>query len=63
MLELDHDERHGVWNYASIGVLLAAGFYTKAILFYFGLFVLSALILRGLLRRQYRKPFLATLGL
>jgi hypothetical protein len=63
-------ELHGrktTWiDYVGLGLLLAAGFYTKAILFFFGLAVLGSLLIASLLSpgsgsRPYRRPLAAAL--
>jgi hypothetical protein len=51
----------GIARYVRLGLLLAVGFYAKAILFYFGLFVLLALTVRGFRSRHYRQPIAAGL--
>jgi hypothetical protein len=51
----------GLFRYVRFGFLLAVGFYAKAILFYFGLFVLAVLVIQGVRSRNYRGPIAAVL--
>lgn len=51
----------GLFRYVRFGFLLAGGFYAKAIFFYFGLFVLAALVIQGVRARNYRGPIAAVL--
>jgi hypothetical protein len=51
----------GVFRYVRFGLLLAVGFYAKAIFFYFGLFVLAALVIKGSRTLNYRGPITAVL--
>jgi hypothetical protein len=51
----------GHFRYVRFGFLLAVGFYAKAIFFYFGLFVLAALVIQGIRSRNYRGPIAAVL--
>jgi hypothetical protein len=59
LLQLYDGRPRGLMRYAAFGVLLALGFYAKAILLYFGGFVLLAMILRGLRSRNFRGPIAA----
>jgi hypothetical protein len=61
VLELDDGKPQHLADYVGLGFLLAVGFYAKAILFYFGLFVLMALMIRSFLSRYYRGPITAAL--
>jgi hypothetical protein len=61
VLELDDGKRQHLADYVGFGLLLAVGFYSKAILFYFGLFVLLAQMIRSFRSRQYRGPITAAL--
>jgi len=61
VLELDDGKPHFIADYVGLGLLLAAAFYTKAILFYFAAFVLSALMIRGFRSRNHRGPITSTL--
>jgi len=61
LFELDDGQPHGILRYAALGVLIALGIYAKAILFYFGLFVLLALMIRSFRSRNYRGPITAAL--
>lgn len=60
--EFNHgSDTHGLFRYVRFGFLLAVGFYAKAIFFYFGLFVLAALVIQGIRSRNYRGPITAVL--
>jgi hypothetical protein len=60
--EFNHgSDTHGLFPYVRFGFLLVVGFYAKAILFYFGLFVLAALVIQGIRSRNYRGPIAAVL--
>lgn len=61
ILELDDGRPQNIADFTGLGILLALGFYSKAILFYFGFFVLGALMIRGFRSRQYRGPIVAAL--
>ena len=61
VLELDDGKPRHLADYVGLGLLLAVGFYSKAILFYFGLFVLMALMIRSFRLRHYRGPITAAL--
>jgi hypothetical protein len=50
-----------VVRYASLGGLLAIGYYTKAILLYFAVFVLLGLMVRGFRSGNFGKPVAAAL--
>ncbi len=59
VLEIDRCKR--VTDYVVLGLLLALGFYAKAILFYFGFFTLLAVTIRDFRLRNYRGPIFAGL--
>lgn len=61
ILEIESDKSGSVSSYLALGFLLAVGFYAKAILFYFGLFILLALALRVFHLHKFRGPLTATL--
>jgi hypothetical protein len=61
LFELDDSQPHSIMRYMWLGLLVGAGFYAKAILFYFGLFVLLALFIRAFGSRNYRGPLTASL--
>ena len=57
-----HDRReHGLGPYAWLGLLLAIGYYAKAILLYFALFVLAAIVIQGFRSRSLLRPLAAIL--
>ena len=47
VFQLNEGRHDAILRYARLGLLLAIGYYAKAILIYFGIFVLAALISRG----------------
>ena len=47
LFALDDDRQHGIAAYAGLGVLLAIGYYAKAIMLYFAVFVLAAAAIRA----------------
>ena len=51
----------GIGAYAWLGLLLAFGYYAKAILLYFAVFVLGAVTIRGFRSRRFREPIAAIL--
>ncbi len=59
LFRLHDDSRHGIGAYACLGLLLAMGYYAKAILLYFAVFVLAAIVVRGFRSRQFRGPIVA----
>jgi hypothetical protein len=57
-----HDHSgHGIGAHAWLGLLLAIGYYAKAILLYFAVFVLAAIVVRGFRSRHPREPVTAIL--
>lgn len=54
VLELQGSEQPGIADYAALGALLAVGYYTKAILFYFGIFILLSLAVSACRSHRYR---------
>ncbi len=65
LLEL-HDRQTNLADQVGLGLLIAIGLYTKAILFFFGLAVLGTLLIGNLVlhgphSRQYRGPLVAAL--
>lgn len=62
LFALDDNRQHGIGAYAGLGVMLAIGYYAKAILLYFAVFVLGALVIRGLRSQKFRAaPWIAVL--
>jgi hypothetical protein len=59
LFKLNDGQQFGVSNYAWLGVLLAIGFYAKAILLYFAVFVLAALVIQGFRSGNLRRPITA----
>jgi hypothetical protein len=53
--------RHGIGSYAWLGLLLAVGYYAKAILLYFAVFVLVAIVIQGFRSRRLLEPITAIL--
>jgi hypothetical protein len=51
--------RHGMGAYAWLGLLLAVGYYAKAIMLYFAVFVLGAVVIRALRSRRFTEPLTA----
>ncbi len=51
--------RHGMAAYAWLGLLLAVGYYAKAIMLYFAVFVLGAVVIRALRSRRLTEPLTA----
>jgi hypothetical protein len=55
-----HDgAHHSVSTYAWLGLLLAIGYYAKAIFLYFALFILGATVIHGFRTRRSREPLTA----
>jgi hypothetical protein len=52
---------HGLGSYAWLGLLLAAGYYAKAIMLYFAIFVLGAMFIRAFRSRRFAGPLTAIL--
>jgi hypothetical protein len=59
LFKLNDSQQHGINNYAWLGVLLAIGFYAKAILLYFAVFVLAALVIQGVRSGNLQRPITA----
>ncbi len=55
LFKLNDHLPHSAIAYASLGALLAVGYYAKAILFYFALFVLAATLIHGFRSRSLRR--------
>ncbi len=53
--------RYGLGAYAWLGLLLAIGYYAKAILLYFAAFVLAAIVIQGFRTRSLVRPLAAIL--
>jgi len=53
--------RHSAGAYAWLGVLLAVGYYAKAIMLYFAVFVLGAMVIRAFRARRLAEPLIAIL--
>jgi hypothetical protein len=51
--------RHGMGAYAWLGLLLAVGYYAKAIMLYFAVFVLGAVVIRALRSQRFAEPLTA----
>ncbi|HEX3740957.1 MAG TPA: hypothetical protein VHV29_14750 [Terriglobales bacterium] len=61
VIKLEDRERQHTAGFFRLGFLFAFGFYSKNILFYFGLFVLAALTIRELRSRRFKGPITALL--
>ncbi len=61
LFKLNDHLPHTAIAYASLGALLAVGYYAKAILFYFALFVLAATLIHGFRSRSLRAPITSIL--
>jgi hypothetical protein len=59
LFKLNDGQPHGMGAYAWLGVLLAIGYFAKAIMLYFALFVLAAMAGQGLRSRNLRRPMAA----
>jgi hypothetical protein len=59
LFKLNDRQQRGISNYAWLGVLLAIGFYAKAILLYFAVFVLTALVIQGFRSGNLQRPMAA----
>ena len=59
--KLNDRRQSGLGAYAWLGLLLAIGYYAKAILLYFALFVLAAIVIQGFRSRSFLRPFAAIL--
>ena len=59
LFKLNHRRQHGIAAYAWLGLLLAIGFYAKAILLYFAVFVLGAMLVQGLRSGSLGRPITA----
>jgi hypothetical protein len=59
LFKLYEARSRGLIRYAAFGLLLALGFYAKAILLYFAVFVLLAMILKGASSRTAPGPIMA----
>ncbi len=62
LFKLNDHLPHGVGAYAWLGALLVVGYYAKAILLYFAVFVLGATAIQGFLSGNIRKPLTAILA-
>ncbi len=51
--------RHGMGAYAWLGLLLAVGYYAKAIMLYFAVFVLGAVVIQAVRSRRFVEPLTA----
>ncbi len=61
LFKLNDHRPHGIYVYAWLGLLLAIGYYAKAILLYFALFILGAITVQGFRSGSLRKPATAIL--
>jgi hypothetical protein len=61
LFALDNNRQHGIGAYAGLGLLLAIGYYAKAILLYFAVFVLAAAAIHAFQTRRLRGPATAML--
>jgi len=56
---IETDGGRGMASYLLLGILLAIGYYAKAILLFFAVFVLAGLMLRAFRSRSFREPLVA----
>jgi hypothetical protein len=56
VFKLNDHQQHGIRSYAWLGLLLAVGFYAKAILLYFALFIMGAIVIQGFRSGSLRRP-------
>jgi hypothetical protein len=61
LFKLNDHSQHGIGAYAWLGLLLAIGYYAKAILLYFAVFVLGTMVVHGFRSRRLREPMTAIL--
>jgi hypothetical protein len=64
LFKLNHPSgqvQHGIGAYAWLGLLLALGYYAKAILLYFAVFILGAVLIQGFRSRRLWQPMIAAL--
>jgi hypothetical protein len=61
LFKLHDGSQHGNGGYVWLGLLLAMGYYAKAILLYFAAFVLGAVVIQGFRSRRLRGPLTAVL--
>jgi hypothetical protein len=59
LFKLNHRQQHDIGPYAWLGLLLAIGYYAKAILLYFAVFVLGAIVVQGFRSGSLRRPMAA----
>ena len=59
--KLNDNRRHSIVAYVWLGLLLAIGYYAKAILLYFAVFVLGAMLIQGFRSRILRGPITAVI--
>lgn len=60
LFNLNDRQPHGIATYAWLGLLLAVGYYAKAILLYFAVFVLGAMVVQGFRSGSLRRPITAS---
>lgn len=61
LFKLSDGQPHGVGAYSWLGLLLAVGYYAKAILLYFAVFILAAMVVQGFRSGSLRRPAAAIL--
>jgi hypothetical protein len=61
LFKLHDSAHHSISAYAWLGLLLAIGYYAKAIFLYLALFVLGATVIHGFRTRRRREPLTAVL--
>ncbi len=59
--KLNDNRQHSIVAYVWLGLLLAVGYYAKAILLYFAVFVLGAIVVQGFRSRIIRGPIAAVI--
>ncbi len=59
LFKLNSYQQHGIGAYVWLGALLAIGYYAKAILLYFAVFVLGAMVIQGFRSANLRRPIAA----
>jgi len=57
--KFNDNRQHSIAAYVWLGLLLAVGYYAKAILLYFAVFVLGAIVMQGFRSRIFRGPITA----